>query len=304
MIGVKDKIWSLRQGLFAEYVFALVGLVIFVLAVNGAMETWISSVPPRLPSPVPWARRRRPPPGRSSNRSPNWSGRSAGDPRLRPDAGAAQCRLRPAAQPGGAGQPAHAARRRRPRAVEDVAQRARVVGSNADFSRDIRFTDAVTRGVSFRRPNSAARGRSMSIAVSIPASMPASPSPISIFPSSPISSARSGRQGGRRLCDRSRGKVLATSANGPEVGAGPRQAAAGRVAAEERRRAGVGQGCRGPLSDDGGQCDPEARLVRAVRAADRAGLGADPDQLVRIALLIGSGSRSRLRPACCWRGGC
>ena len=42
MIGVKDKIWSLRQGLFAKYVFALVGLVIFVLAVNGAMETWIS----------------------------------------------------------------------------------------------------------------------------------------------------------------------------------------------------------------------------------------------------------------------
>src|ERR1700690_457634 len=42
MIGVWDKIWPLRQGLFAKYVFALVGLVIFVLAVNGAMETWIS----------------------------------------------------------------------------------------------------------------------------------------------------------------------------------------------------------------------------------------------------------------------
>ena len=42
MIGVWDKIGSLRQGLFAKYVFALVGLVIFVLAVNGAMETWIS----------------------------------------------------------------------------------------------------------------------------------------------------------------------------------------------------------------------------------------------------------------------
>src|SRR5665647_3202299 len=42
MIAVTDKIGSLRQGLFAKYVFALVGLVIFVLAVNGAMETWIS----------------------------------------------------------------------------------------------------------------------------------------------------------------------------------------------------------------------------------------------------------------------
>src|SRR6202166_2049282 len=42
MTGVKDKIWFLREGLFAKYVLALVGLVVFVLAVNGAMETWIS----------------------------------------------------------------------------------------------------------------------------------------------------------------------------------------------------------------------------------------------------------------------
>ena len=42
MNGVWDKIGSLRRGLFAKYVFALVGLVIFVLAVNGAMETFIS----------------------------------------------------------------------------------------------------------------------------------------------------------------------------------------------------------------------------------------------------------------------
>src|ERR1700682_4320571 len=42
MIGAKDKIWFLREGLFAKYVISLVGLVVFVLAVNGAMETWIS----------------------------------------------------------------------------------------------------------------------------------------------------------------------------------------------------------------------------------------------------------------------
>ena len=42
MIGVKDKIWFLREGLFAKYVMSLVGLVVFVLAVNGATETWIS----------------------------------------------------------------------------------------------------------------------------------------------------------------------------------------------------------------------------------------------------------------------
>lgn len=38
----KEKVWFLREGLFAKYVMALVGLVVFVLAVNGAMEIWIS----------------------------------------------------------------------------------------------------------------------------------------------------------------------------------------------------------------------------------------------------------------------
>src|ERR1700704_810890 len=42
MIGVKDKILFHREGLFAKYVMSLVGLVVFVLAVNGAVETWIS----------------------------------------------------------------------------------------------------------------------------------------------------------------------------------------------------------------------------------------------------------------------
>jgi class 3 adenylate cyclase/HAMP domain-containing protein len=42
MVGVKDKIWFLREGLFAKYVVSLVGLVVFVLAVNGLTETWIS----------------------------------------------------------------------------------------------------------------------------------------------------------------------------------------------------------------------------------------------------------------------
>src|SRR3954464_2035266 len=42
MVAVKDKSWFLRGGLFAKYVVSLVGLVVFVLAVNGAMETWIS----------------------------------------------------------------------------------------------------------------------------------------------------------------------------------------------------------------------------------------------------------------------
>jgi class 3 adenylate cyclase/HAMP domain-containing protein len=42
MIGRKDKIWLRRGGLFAKYVASLVGLVLFVLAVNGALEIWFS----------------------------------------------------------------------------------------------------------------------------------------------------------------------------------------------------------------------------------------------------------------------
>ncbi|MGQ0686150.1 adenylate/guanylate cyclase domain-containing protein [Bradyrhizobium sp.] len=41
MNAVKDKSWFMRGGLFAKYVISLVGLVVFVLAVNGVMETWI-----------------------------------------------------------------------------------------------------------------------------------------------------------------------------------------------------------------------------------------------------------------------
>ena len=43
MNGVKDKSGLLRGGLFAKYVISLVGLVVFVLAVNGVKETWISN---------------------------------------------------------------------------------------------------------------------------------------------------------------------------------------------------------------------------------------------------------------------
>src|SRR3954469_10858192 len=42
MAGASDKTRFLREGLFAKYVVSLVGLVVFVLAVNGAMESWIS----------------------------------------------------------------------------------------------------------------------------------------------------------------------------------------------------------------------------------------------------------------------
>jgi hypothetical protein len=67
MSAVKDKTRFLREGLFAKYVVSLVGLVVFVLAVNGATETWISYRGTRSR----WSRhgrRRKPPRGGSSSR--------------------------------------------------------------------------------------------------------------------------------------------------------------------------------------------------------------------------------------------
>ncbi len=42
MLGVRHDTWFRAGGLFAKYVMSLVGLVVFVLAVNGGLEVWIS----------------------------------------------------------------------------------------------------------------------------------------------------------------------------------------------------------------------------------------------------------------------
>ena len=79
MSAVKDKTWFLREGLFAKYVVSLVGLVVFVLAVNGAMETWISYRGTKTSlTDAHGGEGARPPPGGSSSRSPSSSARSAG----------------------------------------------------------------------------------------------------------------------------------------------------------------------------------------------------------------------------------
>ncbi len=41
MAGQNDKGWLRRGGLFAKYVVSLVGLVLFVLAINAALDTWM-----------------------------------------------------------------------------------------------------------------------------------------------------------------------------------------------------------------------------------------------------------------------
>lgn len=80
MNGVTDngKIWFLRGGLFAKYVLALVGLVVLVLAVNGALETWISYRGIRSTLTDAMSEKADATASASSRRSPTSSGRSPG----------------------------------------------------------------------------------------------------------------------------------------------------------------------------------------------------------------------------------
>jgi class 3 adenylate cyclase/HAMP domain-containing protein len=219
MIGVTDKIESRRWGLFAKYVIALVGLVVFVLAVNGALETWISyratestltdamgekaeatalrieqSVS-ELERQISWVTRasavklehHRADYAQLLNQVPAISALSllSGD-------GHEQLRL----TRGGA-----------------IA-----MGSGEDFSRDIRFTDGIARGVAFA-PATFRDGRPyMSISVAH-AGFNADVTVAEIdlrFLSDFLGDAEIGKVAAAYVTD-PRGHVLASSAKGPEV---------------------------------------------------------------------------------------
>ncbi len=120
MIAVKDKIRFL-QGLFAKYVLALVGLVVFVLAVNGALETWISYRATKTTLTDAMSEKARG--DQQADRAIDLRPRTPdqlGDPRQRGDAGAAPRRLRATAQRRARGQPALAAERPGPRTAAAV----------------------------------------------------------------------------------------------------------------------------------------------------------------------------------------
>ena len=189
MIAVKDKIWSLRQGLFAKYVFALVGLVVFVLAVNGAMETWISyratrtTLTDAMGEKAEATARRIEQSVAELERQISWVTRASAVTLAQHNADYAQLlnqvpQVEQLTLLDGAG-----------REQLKLSRTAIQVGSKADFSRDSDSPKPSPAASAMRRPNSAARGRSCRSRCRIPASMPASPSPISIFPSSRISSA-------------------------------------------------------------------------------------------------------------------
>src|ERR1700712_5133004 len=216
MNGAKGKIWFLREGLFAKYVVALVGLVVFVLAVNGAMEIWISyrgikttlndgmsekaeatakhieqsmSDLERL---ISWATRaysntvelRRADYAQLLRQVPQVSQLSLLDPR-----GREQLRL---------------------------SRRTANVGSNLDFSRDVSFTEAFARGTGYAPPYFRGEHPYMTIALSH------SDSNVTVaeidldFLTDFLGEAQIGKVAFAYVVD-DKGQVLASSSKGPEV---------------------------------------------------------------------------------------
>jgi adenylate cyclase len=149
MNEVKDKVWFLRGGLFAKYVLALVGLVVFVLAVNGALETWISyrgiksTLTDAMSEKADAAAKRIEQSISDLDRQISWATRAYSNTLALRRADYAQLLTQvPAVSQltyvNGQG-----------REELRLSRQTVTVNSNADFTRDLRFTDAMSRGTAY-----------------------------------------------------------------------------------------------------------------------------------------------------------
>jgi len=288
MSGVRDKIWFLREGLFGKYVIALVGLVVFVLAVNGAMEIWISyrgikttlndgmsekaeatakhieQSMADLERQISWATRaysntielRRADYAQLLRQVPQVSQLSLLDPR-----GHEQLRL---------------------------SRRTANVGSNLDFSRDISFSEASSRGTGYAPPYFRGEHPYMSVALSH------SDSNVTVaeidldFLGEFLGEAQVGKVASAYLVD-GKGQVLASSSKGPEVAKD--LASLPQVAAVIKRGTPLATGTDSAGHDVLTTSSPVPKLGWFVFYEQPTAQALTPirDQLARIALLIALG---------------
>ncbi|MCK1392175.1 adenylate/guanylate cyclase domain-containing protein [Bradyrhizobium sp. 1] len=219
MAGANDKTRFLREGLFAKYVVSLVGLVVFVLAVNGAMETWISyratktSLTDGLEDKAQAAARRMEQSVSELERQISWVTTASRDTLEKRRADYAQLLQQVSVvsqlfQLNGDG-----------REVLRVSRQSTTTGSNADLSRDMRFTDTVARGVSYAPAYFVDQRPMMSISVAhsgFNAGVTVAEIDLS-FLSDFLSDTQVGKAAFAYVVD-PRGRVLATSSKGPDVG--------------------------------------------------------------------------------------
>ncbi|MGZ3271630.1 MAG: adenylate/guanylate cyclase domain-containing protein [Croceibacterium sp.] len=293
MIAVKDKMGSLRQGLFAKYVFALVGLVIFVLAVNGAMETWISyraikaTLTDAMGEKAEATARRIEQSVLELERQINWVTRASADTLAKHNADYAQLlnQVPPVIQL----MLLDSAGREQLRVSRGASPS---VGSKADFSRDIRFTETVTRGLSFSPAEFRGSRPTMSIAVShsgysANASVTVADIDLS-FLADFLGEAQVGKATSAYVVD-PHGRVLATSAKGPELATDLAKLPQVEALLKGRDEPASGKDVDGHAVMTASNAIPKLGWFVLFEQPTAQALAPINDQLVRIALLIGLG---------------
>ncbi len=291
MNAVKDKIWFLREGLFAKYVVSLVGLVVFVLAVNGAMETWISyrgtrvTLVDAMGEKAEAAARRIEQSVSELERQISWVTRASSTTLEQRRADYAQLLNQVSAVSqlsflSGTG-----------REQLRLTRTAVTLGNGADFSRDIRFTETAAKGVIFAPAYFIGSRPFMSIAVSHSGfNAGVTLAEIDLrFLSDFLGDAQVGKAAYAYVVD-ARGQVLASSAKGPEV-AGD-MSALPQVAALLKPD-GVpltsGTGADGNAVLTASNAVPKLGWFVLFEQPTAQALAPIRDQLVRIALLIALG---------------
>jgi class 3 adenylate cyclase/HAMP domain-containing protein len=292
MNAVKDKIWFLREGLFAKYVLALVGLVVFVLAVNGALETWISyrgiksTLTDAMNEKAEATARRIEQTMADLERQISWVTRASSDAIDKRQADYAQLLTQvpwvsQLSQISGSG-----------RETLRLSRRSGVsYGSTLDFSRDATFTETRARGTSFAAPYFRDEQPFMSIAVAHSGfNAGVTVAEIDLhFLSDFLGDAQVGKVAFAYIVD-DKGKVLASSSKGPDL--------AKNLAALPQVAAAIGPN---DISLASGTDSEGASVLTTSSAVPKLGwhvffeqptsqaLAPIRDQLVRIALLIALG---------------
>ncbi|HTC99124.1 MAG TPA: adenylate/guanylate cyclase domain-containing protein [Bradyrhizobium sp.] len=219
MIAVKDKIWFLREGLFAKYVISLVGLVVFVLAVNGATETWISyratktTLIDAMSEKADATAKRIDQSIFELERQISWVTRASVVTLEQRRSDYAQLLNQISAvsqlsQLNGQG-----------RELLRLSRKEIAVNSNADFSKDPRFSETVARGVSFSPAFFSANQPFMSISVAHSGfNAGVTVADIDLrFLSDYLGDTQVGKNSFAYVVD-PKGEVLATSSRGPDIG--------------------------------------------------------------------------------------